>query len=165
MTAIFGQPKDRAVPVNILNRPADRPMEIDSSRIQELVKRPSESLSVELKRWIDPTSPEGTVKIVRTVLALRNHGGGYLIIGFDNETLQPDVENVPADIRSVFHIDKIQGIVAHFSSEPFEVAVEFPEREGQVYPVIVVPPGVKTPVASKSDLWLDNTRLICSLWW
>lgn len=148
------------MPVNMLNRPADRPMEIDSSRIQELVERPSESLSVELKRWIDPASPEGISKIVRTVLALRNHGGGYLIIGFDNETLQPDVENVPADIRSVFHIDKIQGLVSRFSSEPFEVAVEFPERGGQIYPVIVVPPGVKTPVASKSDLRLDDARLI-----
>lgn len=161
MSAISGQPDDRAMRVNLLNKPGDRPMEIDSSRIQELVERPSESLSVELKRWIDPASPEGTAKIVRTVLALRNHGGGYLIIGFDNETLQPDVENVPVDVRSAFHMDKIQGLVSHFSSEPFEVAIEFPERGGQVYPVIVVPPGVKTPVASKSDLRLDDARLIC----
>lgn len=160
MSAISRQPLDPDMLVNLLNRPADRPMEIDSSRIQELVERPSESLSIELKRWIDPASSEGTAKIVRTVLALRNHGGGYLIIGFDNETLQPDVENVPGDVRSAFHIDKIQGLVSRFSSEPFEVAVEFAEREGQVYPVIVVPPGVKTPVASKSDLRLDDARLI-----
>lgn len=135
-------------------------MEIDSSRIQDLVNRPSESLSVELKRWIDPASPEGMSKIVRAVLALRNHGGGYLIVGFDNETLQPDVKNVLADVQSAFHVDKIQGLISRFSSEPFEIAVEFPEREGQIYPVIVVPPGVKTPVASKSDLRNGNTKLI-----
>ena len=135
-------------------------MGIDSSRIQELVNRPSESLSVELKRWIDPASPEGKDKIVRAVLALRNHGGGYLVIGFDNETLQPDIENRPPNVRSAFHIDRIQGLIARFSSEPFEVSVEFPEREGQVYPVIVVPPGVKTPVASKSYLYKDDKKLI-----
>jgi hypothetical protein len=99
-------------------------------------------------------------KIVRAILALRKHGGGYLIVFFDNETLQPDVENVPADARSAFHIDKIQGQSSRFSSEPFAISVEFPERGGQVYPVIVVPPGVKTHVASKSDLRNGDAKLI-----
>ncbi len=135
-------------------------MNVDSSRVHELVERPGESLSVELKRWIDPTSPEGISKIVRAILALRNHGGGYLVIGFDNETLKPDSENAPTDIRSAFHIDKIQGLISRFSSEPFEIAVEFPECNGQIYPVIVIPSGVKTPVASKSDLLLNEIKLI-----
>jgi hypothetical protein len=97
---------------------------------------------------------------VRTLLALRNHGGGYLVIGFDDDTLQPDKENVPADVKSTFHIDKIQGIVSHYASEPFEVSVEFPQREGQLYPIILVPPGVKTPVATRSDLHPNGTKLI-----
>lgn len=135
-------------------------MEIDLSRIQELVDRPSESLSVELKRWIDPTSLEGKSKIVRALLALRNHGGGYLIVGFDNASLQPDSENAPKDVNSLFHIDKIQGLISRFSSEPFEISVQYCDREGQAYPVIVVPPGVKTPVASKSDLRDGDKKLI-----
>ena len=133
-------------------------MEIEFSRIQQLIERPSESLSVEIKRWIDPDQQDGTAKIVRAALALRNHGGGYLIIGFDNETLQPDKNNIPQDVRSAFHIDKIQGLISRFASEPFEVAVEFPEREGQSYPVIVIPSGVKTPVAAKSDLRINGTK-------
>jgi len=132
-------------------------VDIDSSRIQELIERPGESLSVELKRWIDPDSPDGIAKIVKTVLALRNYGGGYLIIGFDNNTLKPDTENVLSNIKEKFHIDKIQGLVSRFASEPFEVIVEFPEKESQEYPVIIVPSDVKTPVATKSEL-LDNDR-------
>lgn len=135
-------------------------MDIDSSRIRELVERPSESLSVELKRWIDPDRPEDTAKIVRTALALRNHGGGYLLIGFNNDTLEPDKDNVPQDVKMLFHIDKIQSLISRFASEPFEITVEFPEREGQLYPVIVVPPGVKTPVAAKSDLRSGDKILI-----
>lgn len=135
-------------------------METRLSQIQQLVNRPSESLSVELKRWIDPDSPEGMSKIVRAVLALRNFGGGYLIVGFDNETLEPDIENAPQDVRSDFHIDKIQGLISRFSSEPFEVSVKFAERDGHDYPVIVVRPGVKTPVASKKDLQCGDHKII-----
>ena len=137
-------------------------MEPNLSRIQALVDRPSESLSVELKRWIDPDHPEGVAKIVRAALALRNHNGGYLVIGFDNETLQPDKKGAPADVRHTFHIDKIQGIVSRFASEPFEVAVDFAERDGHAYPVISIPPGIKTPVVAKADLPLGNDRLIAT---
>lgn len=135
-------------------------MDIDSSRIQELIERPGESLSVELKRWIDPDGSDGIAKIVKTALALRNHGGGYLIIGFDNDTLKPDAENVPPNIKEKFHIDKIQALVSRFASDPFEVIVEFPEKEGKVYPVIIIPPDVKTPVATKSELADNNRKLI-----
>lgn len=66
-------------------------MRIDQSQIDELVARPSEGLNVEVKTWIDPDAPDGMAKIVRAALALRNRNGGYLLIGFDDKTLQPDI--------------------------------------------------------------------------
>jgi hypothetical protein len=130
------------------------------SRAQELVDRPSESLSVELKQWIDPDLPDGVAKIARATLALRNFGGGYLVIGFSNDTLAPDVTNAPADAHVAFHHDKIQGLVSRYASEPFEIIVSFPTRDGQAYPVIEIPPGVKTPVAAKADLMHNGQRLV-----
>jgi len=135
-------------------------MEVDLKRIQELVDHPTESLSVELKRWFDPDQPEGIAKIIKTVLALRNHGGGYMVIGFNNETLEADSGKEPTPVRSVFHFDKIQGIVSKYSSELFEVAVHYPKRDGQEYPVIVVPSNVKTPVATKSKLCAGDKTLV-----
>lgn len=135
-------------------------MEIDTHRIRDLVDRPGESLSIEIKRWIDPDVPEGMAKIVRAILALRNFGGGYLVIGFDNNTFKPHRENLPEDVRAKFHHDKIQALISRFASEPFEIAIEFPERDGQMHPVIVVPPGVKTPVAARSDLKAEGANLI-----
>jgi hypothetical protein len=120
--------------------------------IQGLVERPRESLAIELKRWINPDQPEGKSKIVRAALALRNHNGGYLIIGFDDNTLEPDKDNVPDDVEDLFHLDKIQGLISKYSSEPFEIIIRFPEREGQKHPVIEIPSGVRTPVAAKLDL-------------
>lgn len=130
------------------------------SRTQALIDRPQESLFVELKRWIDPDLPEGEAKIAKASFALRNFGGGYLVIGFDNQTLEPDKENVPDDVKTTFHIDKIQGIVSRFASEVFEILVEYPEREAQPYPVIIVPSGVKTPVAAKKNLAVSGNNLI-----
>jgi len=63
-------------------------MTTEFDRITDLIERPGESLSVEIKSWIDPASEDGQQKLIRGTLALRNHGGGYLIIGFDDQTLQ-----------------------------------------------------------------------------
>lgn len=125
---------------------------MDNDRIQNLIERPSESLSIELKGWFDPDTPEGISKIVRGALAMRNHGGGYILIGFHNDNGLPDIINAPPDVRSLFHIDKIQCLLGKYSSEPFEVIIHFPVHDGQEFPVLEIPSGIKTPVAAKSNL-------------
>ncbi len=87
-------------------------VEIDQKRIDDLVLNPAEGLNVEVKRWIDPTTPEGQAKVVKAALALRNRNGGYFVVGFDDATLQPDVGNSPPDPRAVWHLDDIQGLVS-----------------------------------------------------
>ena len=128
-------------------------MEASSERIQELIQYPQESLSVEIKAWIDPDQPDDIAKIIKTALAMRNNNGGYMVIGFDNETLEPILDKLPSNVRQIFNIDKIQGAISKYSSELFEVNIDFPQRDGQEFPVIVIPTGVKTPVVAKSDLF------------
>lgn len=120
--------------------------------ISDLVRYPRESLSTELKAWFDPSTLEGQAKIVRCALAMRNHGGGFMLIGFDNATGDAVAKDRPSDVRVVFRIDRIQGVITRFASESFEVAVHFPERDGVLFPVVEIPQGVRTPVASKSSL-------------
>ena len=135
-------------------------MNADQSRIDELLARLSESLTVEVKRWISADEPQGLSKIVRGALALRNRNGGYFVIGFDDKTLQPDIGNEPADVRAAFHTDKIQGLISRYASELFEVAVVFGKHGGREYPVIVVPDGVRSPVAAKRDLFDDKQNAL-----
>jgi hypothetical protein len=130
---------------------------IEKSVIDGLVGNPSESLNVELKRWIDPTQPAGIEKIVKGVLALRNRNGGFFVIGFDDKTLAPDVGNEPPNAKELFHVDVIQGIISKYAFDPFEIEIAWGERDGRQYPIIVVPSGVKVPVAAKSDL-KDGSR-------
>jgi len=143
-------------------RSGDKVADINREHIEQLVKRPGESLAVEIKTWISPADPAGQAKIIKGVIALRNRGGGYFVIGFDDKTMTADKDNAPADVRSTFHIDVIQALVTAHASEPFAITVEFVEHEGVHHPVIVVPAGVRTPVAAKSDLRVGDKFLIRS---
>ena len=127
-------------------------MEIDRHRIAELIAHPSESLNVEIKRWLDPSAPEGIAKIVKAAFALRNRNGGFLLVGFDDAQLLPDVANRPADVHADFHMDTIQGLISKYASEAFEIGVGFGARDGVECPVVIIPEGVTVPVAAKRDL-------------
>jgi hypothetical protein len=48
--------------------------------VQRLVDDPYESLSVELKEWLDPSDPKDQMHFVRTLLALRNHPEGGILL-------------------------------------------------------------------------------------
>lgn len=135
------------------------PVQVEQAVIDSLIARPAEALNVEIKRWLNPDSAAGIEKIVKASLALRNRNGGYLVIGFDDATLLPDSGHEPADIRGAFHIDKIQGHVSRFSSELFEIAVAFSVRDGVEHPVLIVPSGIRVPVAAKRGL-TDGPRTL-----
>lgn len=125
---------------------------MDQQQIEELTTNPTESLAFEIKTWIDPDSPEGRAKVVKSCIALRNNDGGALLIGFNNHTGAPDANTLLQDVKGSFHIDKIQAMVGKHSSEAFEIEVHWIERGGQPYPVIAVPGGVKSPVAARSPI-------------
>lgn len=135
-------------------------MAVDQAQIDNLLRSPSESLSTEVKTWIDLDDPDGQANLVRTALALRNHNGGFLIIGFDDKTMLPDEANRPQDIKVSYHSDKVQGLISKYASEIFDVRVEFGKREGHDFPVIIIPDGIKTPVAAKQDLLRDKKGIL-----
>jgi hypothetical protein len=135
-------------------------MVADSDFLQDLISHPKESLSIELKGWIDPNTLEGKDKIVRAAIAMRNHGGGYVLIGFRNDTGEPYTDNIPSNVRKLFHQDNIQRIVSKYSSELFEIKVHFPIRDGIEFPVIEIGSGVKTPVATKRPLKNSQGELL-----
>ncbi len=124
----------------------------DDDQIRALIARPGESLNVEIKRWLDPSDVAGIAKIVKATFALRNRNGGFLVVGFDDKTLEPDMANAPPDVRGAFHQDTIQALISRYAYEPFEVQVAFAERDGRTYPVIAIPQGVRVPAVVKSAL-------------
>lgn len=124
---------------------------VERHAIEALVDTPSETLGVELKSWLDTTKVEHRAKLVRTLLALRNYNGGFLLIGFDDETGRR-LPNPPADPRSDYHSDMLHGLISTYASDPFGIEVACVERDGISYPVVQVPAGVQVPVAIKKEL-------------
>ncbi|MET3836154.1 hypothetical protein ABIB58_001495 [Brevundimonas sp. UYEF29] len=125
------------------------PTRIDD--LSRLIAEPTESLSLELKRWIDPTAEAGKQKIICAVAALYNHGGGYLVIGIDDKTRQP-ADSPPSDPRSLFNDDVIQGLVSRHLTPAIPVEVRF-VRNGEIdHPVLIIPTGVRTPAVLKKAI-------------
>ena len=125
----------------------------DLRQLQPLVAYPRESLEVELKGWLDLEDGEQAASLLKAILALANHGGGYVLIGFTEEsgTWKPEEANRPLDL-SQYDQDKLNGLVSRYAEPSFHCElhhVPHPES-GAVFPVIVVPPG-RVPIRAKRD--------------
>ena len=49
----------------------------------ELLAELREALDIEVKEWLDLTNHDHCAIVAKEIIALANHGGGYLIIGFE----------------------------------------------------------------------------------
>ena len=125
-----------------------------SNQLTLLLQRPTESLNVEVKTWLDPATPEGVAKIVKGVFALRNRNGGSFVVGFDNDSLLPDPCSLQGEVAAVYHSDAVQALISLYANAPFEVGVELVPVGAAFHPVIIVPAGVRVPVVVKRDLAL-----------
>lgn len=123
----------------------------DDEVIAGLLARPKEALSVELKAWFDPARPAGQAKVIKGAIALRNNGGGHMLIGI-NDDGTPDASNAPSDPARSFDPDTIQGLVSRHSAELFEIDVSVRRHDGHAFVVISVPGGVTVPCAAKKPL-------------
>lgn len=123
-----------------------------NEELQELLRLPREDLHIELKQWMDPSDRNVQAKFAKELLALRNHGGGFLVIGFkDAHPPVPD-PNRPESLDG-YSADAMNNIVKRYAEPGFHCTsslVEHPES-GELFPVVQVPGGAKVPVRCKSD--------------
>lgn len=123
-----------------------------NEELQELVRVPREDMNIELKRWMDPSDKVVQAKFAKELIALRNHGGGFLVIGFLDEHPPVADPNRPTDLAA-FNTDYFNGIVKRYAEPPFHCVshvVAHPES-GATFPVVHVPGGSAVPVRCKSE--------------
>src|SRR5262249_14762890 len=113
---------------------------------------PRETLDVELKEWLDLTGPDHRALVAKEIIALANHGGGYLVIGFNElsdgsfSPASPHPENLNA-----WSQDAIQSIIARYVDPTVQCPLAHratPEAKDR-YPIIVVPGGLRIPIRAK----------------
>ena len=58
--------------------------------MQDLVDSPCRALEVEYKSWRNLDNADDRAELARDIAALANHGGGFVVFGFNEGTLEPD---------------------------------------------------------------------------
>src|SRR6266576_5114099 len=71
-------------------------MDFDTPRLLELLRNPAEDLSFEIKEWLDLRDNVHKAKLAQAIIALANHGGGALLLGYAQ---QADGAFIPAEPR------------------------------------------------------------------
>lgn len=120
-------------------------------RLSDLLRQPREDMGVEAKAWLDLTgNPEHKAVLAKALLALANHGGGFVLLGFDDTPtgLAPSLPRPPT--LDGFGQDIVNGIVQAFADPPFHCTVSFvPSPTGDIHPIISVPGGHRVPIRAK----------------
>lgn len=110
--------------------------------LERLILFPAETLEVEYKDWLDLKSKPHKAKLAKELIALANHGGGHVVLGFSDPEMEPQPK--PADYDYVTN-DHINSIVASYADPPFHCGLEMVND----HLVISVPAGVTIPIRAK----------------
>lgn len=120
-------------------------------RLQDLVLYPREDLDRELKGWLDLKNDNAhKADVAQALIALANHGGGFLTFGFDDAG--NSAPHRPADLSS-YTQDLINGIVSGYAEPSFHCELHHVPHPttNQVFPVVVIPGPPRVPIRTKRD--------------
>lgn len=135
-----------------------------AAQLQSLVDEPREALNIEVKRWLDLAVKDDQATLAKAAIALANHGGGFIVLGFEEQADGSFESHMPrpASLEG-FSPDTIARIVATYAEPAFQVEVSRIARrdDGAVHVVIQVPGGHRTPVMAKKGS-PDQKTLIAS---
>jgi hypothetical protein len=122
-----------------------------NSRFEDWLISPTETLDFEVKGWLDLSDREACGTVAKALIALENHGGGFLLIGFteDQGRLIPDA-NRPPNLEQ-YGTDAVNAIVSSFAEPSFHVhaTVQKHPETGEEFPLVRVTGGSKVPVRSR----------------
>jgi Putative DNA-binding domain len=122
--------------------------------LENLLRYPAETLEVEIKPYLDLSIDKDKADVAKELIALANHGGGYLIFGFDEDksegkfTVSPHPQNLKH-----YNQDFINGIIQKYADPAFHCyvhMVKHPDSDN-VHPIVSVPGAHLIPIHAKRD--------------
>ena len=122
--------------------------------VQFQINNLQESLDVEVKNWLNGLqSNDDKARLAKEIIALANHGGGYIFIGFEDEDdngFHPEIS--PEEIElGAFTQDTVSSLVERFAEPACQCTLGNFTRDGSdiSHPVIFVPGEHRTPIWAK----------------
>ncbi len=134
--------------------------------IQFTIDNLQENLEVEAKNWLNGLSGnENKAKLAKEIIALANHGGGYVFVGFDDANNCSEIMPQPNEFEA-FTQYAVSQIVQRYVTPPCQCRVEFYTlSDGQQrHPVIIVPGGHRTPVFAKKGSPCNTDLKVATLY-
>jgi hypothetical protein len=117
--------------------------------MQGLVEAPCRALEVEYKSWRNLDHAEDRAELARDIAALANHGGGFVVFGFQEQTLRPDDTD---PFRTNCTSERIGAVVRAYLDPPIQCDVaQVLSSAGVMHPVIRVAGHGATPVCVRQD--------------
>lgn len=126
-------------------------MNVSRERLADLLVDPREALDCEVKNWLDlQGSNDDKATFAKAVLALANHGGGFVVLGLvETDAGVVEAERRPATLNG-YNQDLINGIVQNYCDPTFHCAVHFvASPTGAIFPIVIVPGGHRVPVRAR----------------
>lgn len=139
----------------------ESPFDDTQTSLQVLLLDPHESLEVEYKAWLDLSSEEDKANLAKAILALANHGGGHVVLGYaESQGNWLPAEPRPLDLRN-YTQDIVNGIVQKYADPPFHCEVRHVPHpvNALLFPVVVIPGPHRIPIRAKRG-GPDNQRQI-----
>jgi hypothetical protein len=138
-------------------------MTIINSELQQLIDFPHETLNVEVKNWLDLSNKAGMTTLAKAAIALANHGGGFILLGFtelDDGTFEGAVPK-PATLEA-YSQDAIARIVSSYAEPAFQVQVVHIKRPATdaFHPVVIIPGGHRMPIQAKKGSPNQKTLIV-----
>lgn len=118
---------------------------------ERYIVNPVEDLEAEYKGWLDLRKEPHRANLAKAIIALANHGGGVVVLGFEELSTGWVARPKPASIPEVTQ-DGVNDTVRRYAEPQLHCRlyqVDHP-HVGSVHPVIRVPGG-DVPVMSKRD--------------
>ncbi|WP_417837319.1 RNA-binding domain-containing protein [Thalassospira tepidiphila] len=117
-----------------------------------LLTDPREDLGAEFKDWLNLQDNEHKAVVAKAAIAIANHGGGFIILGFDERDERLVSHEKPEEIPDISQ-DAINAAVRRFSSTEFHCEVYFVRHPLTeiVHPIVRIPGGMTEPVLSRRD--------------
>lgn len=122
------------------------------AELRPLLTEPREDLGAEYKGWLNLTTNEHRAIVAKAAIALANHGGGFIILGMDEEGEALVSAERPEGVPEITQ-DAINSAVNRFASPNFHCrmySVDHPDTE-VTHPVISVPGNLTEPVMSRRE--------------
>ena len=88
------------------------------SDLQPLISEPREDLAVEYKNWLDLAQEEHKATLAKSCIALANHGGGFLVIGFEEQADSLISIACPANIAEISQ-DTVNSVIRRYADPEF----------------------------------------------